>query len=999
MRSISAKVTADVSVLKRAMESGGQYVKGFGRNVKETSREASADLALIDATAAKLRDQMQSTAKAVDDLGLAFAKTGDATLLKQRDQQQKLLADLKKAHALVFDTRRSQDDGGKAGRAYATALKDAVSSAGDIFASTAMNLGKLIPPEVKVALVAGALAAAPIVGAALGGAVSGAAGGLGIAGGFALALRDPRIKAAAGSIGADILAELTSNAGMFGSELLNSLDVFRNQIKSLDGDFESIFANSANFVAPLTDSVSTALGDVVQGIDEVVAQAGPSMDALGAGIEMIGGATGDFLSMVASNGDTGAKALTDLFTAAQLAIQQVTMLVDLFSKIYELNDAIGGFGLFGILSDLNGATSDFGFASHTAGEGADELKGNLAGVAAAATTVQHEFESMADAVNKSIDVNLTAAEAALRLRQATADAARAADRKKGVSVEEEQALLSLARASNAATEAADANGRTSDQAAAAYGRQRRSLIAAAVAMGYSSGAAARLADQLLAIPKNTKPKVSLAVSGQGQLNAIRQAIAQLPNRKDVQIAIRVTGSTSVGGVRSALDKQSANAYQRHGGVMTAMAAGGTLDAGIYPASSPPLVKFAEPETGGELYLPRRGDRARGRQLVAEAASWYGMTAMARGGIHAPGEIAMAAGGYVNVAPGGGSTRTGTKLDTASAILSARDAVAALNKSLKENGRSFSLSTAKGRENRSALISGIKAAQDAARAKFEETGSVKAANAVYDQYIAKLKATVKGQKASAALLKDLAKRPVYDTPAAAPKNSSGNVAYVQSKSALVEATEAASSFFDRSWGKPTFITGTASGRDNLNALFEYLAAAEASAQAQFKQTGSAKLATSTYNASLKTLRGILTATGMSKKEIDNLLSSFAKITLGNRYGGVYEHAQQGLLRDAHIASGGPTRYAYAEPATGGELFAPRNGNLAKTRKEVGWAVQNWWGGQVAWQAGPGSRPAGGAAGAMTIRVVVQDGAVAGLVRVEVDEQLGALADASVYATNG
>jgi hypothetical protein len=80
-----------------------------------------------------------------------------------------------------------------------------------------------------------------------------------------------------------------------------------------------------------------------------------------------------------------------------------------------------------------------------------------------------------------------------------------------------------------------------------------------------------------------------------------------------------------------------------------------------------------------------------------------------------------------------------------------------------------------------------------------------------------------------------------------------------------------------------------------------------------------------------------------------------------------------------------------------LFAPKHGNLAKTRSEVGWAVQNWWGGQVAWQQPGGSGRPAQMSGAMTIRVVVQDGAVQGLVRVEVDEQLGALADAAVYAT--
>lgn len=64
----------------------------------------------------------------------------------------------------------------------------------------------------------------------------------------------------------------------------------------------------------------------------------------------------------------------------------------------------------------------------------------------------------------------------------------------------------------------------------------------------------------------------------------------------------------------------------------------------------------------------------------------------------------------------------------------------------------------------------------------------------------------------------------------------------------------------------------------------------------------------------------------------------------RWGGIVEHARMGLLREAHIAPPtAPARYAYAEPATGGELFAPRYGDFDRTRRIVSYAVENWWGG--------------------------------------------------------
>ncbi|MEU1240036.1 hypothetical protein ABZ388_06725 [Micromonospora parva] len=77
--------------------------------------------------------------------------------------------------------------------------------------------------------------------------------------------------------------------------------------------------------------------------------------------------------------------------------------------------------------------------------------------------------------------------------------------------------------------------------------------------------------------------------------------------------------------------------------------------------------------------------------------------------------------------------------------------------------------------------------------------------------------------------------------------------------------------------------------------------------------------------------------------------------GRRWGGITEHAQWGVLREAQIASPrGPARYAWAEPATGGELFAPKYGDMNRTRALVGHAVENWWGG---WQNFLPPAPAG------------------------------------------
>jgi len=128
----------------------------------------------------------------------------------------------------------------------------------------------------------------------------------------------------------------------------------------------------------------------------------------------------------------------------------------------------------------------------------------------------------------------------------------------------------------------------------------------------------------------------------------------------------------------------------------------------------------------------------------------------------------------------------------------------------------------------------------------------------------------------------------------------------------------------------------------------------------------------------------------------------------RWGGIDYHMAAGGTVEAHFATA-PT-ILYGERETGGEAFVPRLGDRDRSLSVLDTAAswygmrlvpmaQNWGG----WQSfAPAARPAASqpgqpAGGAMTLRVVVDDGAVRGLVRVEVDDAVGALADAVVYQT--
>jgi hypothetical protein len=63
----------------------------------------------------------------------------------------------------------------------------------------------------------------------------------------------------------------------------------------------------------------------------------------------------------------------------------------------------------------------------------------------------------------------------------------------------------------------------------------------------------------------------------------------------------------------------------------------------------------------------------------------------------------------------------------------------------------------------------------------------------------------------------------------------------------------------------------------------------------------------------------------------------------RWGGITEHAQEGLLSAKVYAPSGPARYAFAEPATGGEAFVPRFGDYRRSTSILDQAAR-WYGGR-------------------------------------------------------
>lgn len=165
----------------------------------------------------------------------------------------------------------------------------------------------------------------------------------------------------------------------------------------------------------------------------------------------------------------------------------------------------------------------------------------------------------------------------------------------------------------------------SDLSAQQTAALRQQIIDTAVELGFSREKTEEYVDSLFKIPGDVKTNVSTpgATLSRQQIRELQDALTSLPKEVRTKVItehlelFNATGSTNAAGAN---DKS----LRRWGGIDYAFARGGVTPAHI---ASGTRIKYAEPATGGEAYVPRKGRRGRSLAILAEAASWYGARLM------------------------------------------------------------------------------------------------------------------------------------------------------------------------------------------------------------------------------------------------------------------------------------------------------------------------------------------------------------------------------------
>jgi hypothetical protein len=399
------------------------------------------------------------------------------------------------------------------------------------------------------------VAAAPIIAGTIGAAIIGGAGIGGVLGGVALAARDPRVKAAGAELGKNMLSDLEDFAKPFIAPVLQGVDLIDSRFQETGATLRSIFANASRYVLPLTDGATRFLQGIARGADALIANAGPVINALSDGLAELGRDTEEFLTEISQGSDGAAAAvrqLVDLVGGFLAVLGPVVNGVNQVSGALERwNIQPGILQLIGALGDASDETGTF--TRQTAG-----ATTAIAGQGQAASIASQDLTALEAAIRGNVSANVSLYGAATSAKQAIVDATEAIrSNGEGLSLNSEKGRenrATLQRLATALNAQYDAHVKVNGAGAAAdqvLRSNRESFIAVASAASGSAAKARQLANDLLGIPDERKPKVTLLDNASGKIDNVINRLAAVKSKTvTLTIAVRQSGDAA------ALRKQS-----------------------------------------------------------------------------------------------------------------------------------------------------------------------------------------------------------------------------------------------------------------------------------------------------------------------------------------------------------------------------------------------------------------------------------------------------------
>lgn len=416
-------------------------------------------------------------------------------------------------------------------------------------------VGKSAGPVIVAGVAAAVAVGAPLIGATLAGAIIGGAGLGGVIGGLLLAAKDPRVKAAATEMGVRLQERLRLASLGFVQPAIDGIHTIETAIDGIH--LERILGDSAQFVAPLVAGIASAITEIGAGIEDLVHNAGPVIDAIGQGIADIGRSLGDGLKSLSDNGDDAASALRLIFLIITTGIDSVFLTVNALTEMYGIIRRIGGLGVFGPLSeDMDKAAKsgqNLGTGTFSAARHIGDMGTSAHGAANGLQSLQEQLDGVTSAARSLFGASTSAGEAIDRVTAAAKANGKTLDSGTEKGRANREAVANLAAALQRQTDAyRDVNGAGAKADAVAQ-VNRATFIQLATSLTGSATRARQLADQLLGIPAKKDTKVNANThDAEARIQALQEKLNAL-HGKTVNVTVHYRGdgsnqnSPSIGG--------------------------------------------------------------------------------------------------------------------------------------------------------------------------------------------------------------------------------------------------------------------------------------------------------------------------------------------------------------------------------------------------------------------------------------------------------------------
>lgn len=355
---ITSQDDSDIEAPKRKVKAlgdeatiAGVKIKGMGKDAEDFGRTSMSSSEAARAGLQKLDDQISQLKATSSNLRTEFTKTGDVDFLKGARNVDGAIKDLEKfRNEFKKVTAEADKEGQSWGKSLGTGVLSGLQQGLNAVSGAA-------PTGFVQWLVAGAVAAAPLLLATLNGAMLAGAGTIGIASAIAVQARDPQIGAAYSDLGHRILADLTDATSSFKQPLLETARDFRADWEGVLPGLRNDWAMLAPYVEQFAQGIAGLVSHSMPGFNALIQQSGPELQILAQELPRVGDAISNMFDSMSKGGKGAAQALEILMKFIEGDIVLLGKLTEYGSKAFEWANRISPVGqLFTYLTDKSDKT-------------------------------------------------------------------------------------------------------------------------------------------------------------------------------------------------------------------------------------------------------------------------------------------------------------------------------------------------------------------------------------------------------------------------------------------------------------------------------------------------------------------------------------------------------------------------------------------------------------------------------------------------------------------